>query len=337
MAFSWKMLTFARMNSCKWLVCCIVVATLLPLGCNNDDDIRKDDVVNDIRLKVSGWQVLPGTRAATFDNAAALQSEGTFTCAVYNAETTTSYVSSTAVNWDGSENEWLFSDGKHYWPIAGSLDFFAYMPATPPSYITDMSDAASSVTYVAGDPQFKCVNLPMTPAGQGSSLQEFVYALATGQNKAAQGASGVTLTFQHPFARINLQLSASHPDVMINKITFKGIKNNGTYLHSGTPSKWTTTGDATNLVLEFEGSAAEFYDNASAPTPIGPAFIMIPQEWKGDIDVEATWDDWGVSLKHTLSTTVPTVTWEPGRSYTYSFTITQIDLRVDTDKYTEQW
>ena len=320
MAFSWKMLTFARMNSCKWLVCCIVVATLLPLGCNNDDDIRKDDVVNDIRLKVSGWQVLPGTRAATFDNAAALQSEGTFTCAVYNAETTTSYVSSTAVNWDGSENEWLFSDGKHYWPIAGSLDFFAYMPATPPSYITDMSDAASSVTYVAGDPQFKCVNLPMTTAGQGSSLQEFVYALTTGQNKAAQGASGVTLTFQHPFARIKLAWSggSAPAGITINSITLKNIKNNGTYASAS----WTPTGDAIDFATtSIDGSTW---------------LLMVPQSWEGAIEVNASWEDWGEVLAHTLTASVPT-TWAAGYSYTYTFTVSKFDLRVSTEKYTEQW
>lgn len=293
------------------------------------------DKQQEIRFNPGVWNFMEGTRAAFYSTGTL--TDGSFTAAAYVAGSTTSYFDPVTVNW--ATDKWVFDGGKkYYWPAEGTLDFFAYMPATAPTYIT------SGPTYTtARNPQFTCGSLPMTynsaspTEGQGSGLQEFVYALVTGQNKAEQGASGVALNFLHPFARINLQLSASHLDITINKITFKSIKNNGAYTHNGSP-KWAATGDATNLVLTFEGDDAIFNNNLASPlTQIGPSFIMIPQNWAGAIEVEATWTDWGEQLKHYVTASVPT-DWEPGKSYTYTFTITETDLIVNTtDKYTEQW
>ncbi len=323
----------------KWRPANIAAAFLLAAamltGCGGSSDSFEDEPQNvtdnespqEIRLKADVWRMMEGTRA-TFYETGTLAS-GSFTAAAYSANTTTAYFTPVTVNWD--TDKWIFSDGKHYWPSEGALDFFAYMPAAVPSYITDMSDVASLVTYTARNPQFKCKNLPMTydsessSAGQGSGLQEFVYALKTNRTKALDGASGVTLDFLHPFTKIILQLSSTQADIHINKITLKGIKNNGTYAHS---SGWTPTGDATNLVLTLDG-------NYSANDVIG-TLLMIPQDWAGEIEVNATWTDWGAQLPHILKTTKAT-TWAAGTSYTYTFTITETDLIVNTTKFTEQW
>lgn len=271
--------------------------------------------------------MMEGTRA-TFYTDAQLQNEG-FMCTAYNGGTTTPYISLVKVNY--ADSKWSFSDGKHYWPASGNLDFFAYAPV---NYTT--ANIIQALEYTSTpNVTFNCVNLPMTNAGQeDNALEEFVYDIEPGLSKE-NSASGVSLSFKHPFAKIKLQLSASHPDIQINKITFKSIKNNGSFSHVANP-KWTLNGNATNLVLTFTGEGANFNGNAS-PRQIGPIFLMIPQAWAGAIEVEATWDDWGVSLKHTLTTSVPSVTWQPGYSYTYTFTISETDLIVSSDKYTEQW
>lgn len=66
----------------------------------------------EIKLNANVWNMMEGMRASTYDDQAAIQKEGSFTCAVYNAGTTTAYITPTAVNW--SDPQWLFSDGKHY-------------------------------------------------------------------------------------------------------------------------------------------------------------------------------------------------------------------------------
>jgi len=299
----------------------LLAAVILLSGCSNDDGTAAADD-GAIRFKTDVWQVMEGTRTATFDNAAALQTEGSFTCAVYQAGTTTTYITGTAVDWDGTASKWQFSDGKHYWPATGSLDFFAYMPATLPSYITAVTYAVSGEPAVPA-PQFTCAALPLSDTGQ-SSTKEFVYALTTGQSKAAQGATGVALNFKHPLARIKLQWSdADHTGITINSIAFKNVKNSGTCVIDGTTGNpsWTPSGDAADF------TAAD----------MGGPFLVVPQTFTGDnvtIEVNATKE----GDTETFTATVATA-WAAGNSYTYSFTLNfkPKELIVDTQKYTEQW
>lgn len=296
-------------------------------ACSNDDTTPTPNNAPDseIHFTPEVWKMLEGTRATFYDTGTPLTS-GSFTCYAFNANSTTAYINQTTVNY--TAGQWTFEDGKHYWPAEGNLDFFAYMPAIAPTYIT----AGPSYT-AARNPQFTCGSLPMTNAGQ-NDLQEFVYALVTDQNKAGQGSTGVTLTFQHPFSRIDMKLSSAQAKpVTINTITFKTLKNNGTYTHNGSPNKWVLTGNATDFKVTLD---QDFAVTGNEQT-IGTSYLMIPQNWTGNIEVEATWDDWGVSLKHTISTKIDAVDWAPGTCYTYTFTITETDLIVNSAKYTEQW
>lgn len=321
----------------------MLLAAVLLAACNGSDDVSDlpdgsgSAKADEIRLNADVWHVMEGTRATTYDNVASLQTEGSFTCTAYNAGTLTSYISTTTVDWISGASRWGFNSGNdhYYWPASGNLDFFGYMPATLPSYIA----ADPALTYTADhNVTFTCSSLPMTNAGQGSSLKEFMFGMALAQNKDNAG-TGVPLTFQHPFARIKLQLAASHPNVTINSITFRGIKNNGsfTYNHSASTSTWTPSGVATDFVLTLTGNAAVFENNPATPTQIGEYFIMIPQNWAGEIVVNADCLFWGEKKNYpSLTTTIPT-TWQPGYSYTYTFTINPDDLIVNISKFTEQW
>ena len=296
----------------------------------------------EIKLNANVWNMMEGMRATFYD--AGTITSGSFTASAYVENTTTAYISPVTVNWNSTE--WQWSDGKHYWPASGALDFFAYMPATKPSYI-------SSITYNARSPQFVCEDLPMTynsdrpTEGQGSGLQEFVWGVTIGQNKVSQGTSGVTMKFRHPFTRIKFQLSASHPDIQINSITFKGLNTGGTctFTNTGiqdsyyyTTSLWSLLTGSSNFVMTLSGAAATFNNNPISPLKqIGVDLIMVPQAWAGEIEVNASWTEWGEAKDNqTLTATVPTI-WQPGYSYTYTFTITEFDLKVDIARFTEQW
>lgn len=319
----------------------IIAATLLAACSKDDADSRQttQEQQQEIRLMTDVRQVMEGRRAATFDNATALQTEGSFSCTAYEASTLTTYISTTTVNWNAGTSAWAFSGGSHYyWPLPAtnggiypSLDFFAYMPATAPSYIT------TGPTYTdAHNVTFTCSNLPMTNAEQEEEdFKEFMFGMALGQSYT-NAAAGVPLTFQHPFARIKLQLAASHPDVTIRSITLKGIKNNGDYDLSADP-QWTTSGDATDFVLTLTGDARIFIDNPASTQQIGEYYLMIPQDWAGVIEVDADCLFWGDKKNYpALTTTIPT-TWQPGKSYTYTLNISPDDLKVNIEKFTEQW
>lgn len=298
-----------------------LVGAILLCGCTSDESPAADGN-KEIHLTADIWRVMEDTRTATFDNPAALQTEGSFTCAIYQTGTATPYIAATAVDWDGTASKWQFSDGKHYWPATGSLDFFAYMPATKPSYISTITYAMSDDPTPVLNRQFTCGDLPNSDTGQ-STVKEFIYALQTGQSKAAQGATGVALNFKHPLARITLQWSAAdHTGIAINSIAFKNIKNNGTCTIDATGNAtWTPTGDAT----DFTASGLD------------RPYLVVPQTFAGgsvSIEISATKDD----DTETFTASVPT-SWVAGNSYTYSFTINFApkELIVDTEKYTEQW
>lgn len=322
-----------------------LLVTLLASACSSDGgDTPSTPPANtqdEINIKAQVWQVMQGAsaprRAHTYDDVAALKTEAQFKCTAYQANSNplVAYIPTTTVDWDSGDNRWEFNHGTdhYYWPASGNLDFFAYMPATLPSYIA----ADPALTYTAAhNVTFTCSGLPMTNAGQGSDLKEFMFGMALGRNEENAG-TGVPLQFQHPFARIKLQLAASHPNVTINSITFRSIKNNGNYNHSATP-KWSTSGDAIDFTVTLSDAAAIFDNNPASPTQISTDFIMIPQDWTGVIVVDADCLYWGEKKNYPSLTTTVATNWQPGYSYTYTFTINPDDLKVETkNTFTEQW
>ncbi|MBQ6405250.1 MAG: fimbrillin family protein [Prevotella sp.] len=346
---------------------------LLAAACSSDssNDVQPSpntpNTSQEISLIPTVWQMMEGTRAAFYEGGNITSS---FTVAAYSANTTTAYISPVAVNY--VTDKWSFSDGKHYWPASGNLDFFAYMPAEKPNYIT--SEPTYSVQSSTPQASFTCANIPMTynatdpTAGQGSSLQEFIWGITIGQNKTNQGESGVTMKFRHPFARLRFQLAASHPDIIINSITFKNLKTGGTCTLNNTDidatyyyktSEWSDLTGSSNLVMTLAGKDSDgnwiaasvntFNSNPSSVVPIGgwggePAthqyidLLVIPQTFAGEIEVNAGWNDWGdTPVAHTVSKTISAITWQPGKTYTYTLTISTDDLTVDINSYTEQW
>lgn len=299
----------------------LLLAAGLLAGCSGSGDeptTGGETTPKEIRLTPNVWQVMDataarGTRAATFDNATALQAERSFTCAVYNANATTTYISSIAVEWN--DPQWEFSDGKHFWPMEGSLDFFAYMPAAE-TLATDAAYITGPTYTTARNPQFTC---DMTK----TQTKEFVWALTTGQNKAANSA-GVAMNFTHPFARISFSLSpASGTHVTVNSISIDGTDfyTTGTCTFDGTNSTWSAKGGAAAL----------------GTFSIGNSYLVIPNDYGlKTITVNATWDDWSNVTKSITSGAV-TINWQAGKSYTYNLTLKKEVLIVETTKYTEQW
>ncbi|MBR6492725.1 MAG: fimbrillin family protein [Paludibacteraceae bacterium] len=330
------------MTKRNYIVGILLLAAGLLAGCshvNEPDPNRQNEIAVTTGVEQMGRGMAP-RYAKTYDNLDSLKNERSFTCVAYEADSDplTAYIETTTVDWNSGESVWEFNSGAdhYYWPLPTSnggeypsLDFFAYMPATPPSYIENLIYEANH------NVSFDCVNLPMGDTLQNSE-KEFIYGMALGQNKT-NASSGVPLVFKHPFARVKLQLAASHPNIIINNITFKGLKNNGSFVydHSETTFTWTPTGVATNLAFT---DTTEYKNVPASAQAIGKAFIVIPQEWAGEIEVNASWNDWGdTPVPHQLSTTITAVTWRVGYSYTYTFNITPEDLTVNLTNFTEQW
>lgn len=314
---------------------------MLSAACSKDDGDsaqQAGEEPQEIRVNADVWRVMEGTRATTIDTEGELQTTG-FKTYVYVDGSTTKYINGSTVSY--ADSKWEFDDGKHYWPISESLNFFAHSPKE----LTNTHCTFDPEPYHAEDnpdgysddlARIVCTSLPIAITNNSdATTEELIYAYTPAQNKAGQGATGVTMNFKRPFARVYFKLAASHPNITINSITFQTLKNNGSCTFNGTTTAWTLTGDAANLVASYSPGAQ--FTTTSTVQLIGGPFLVIPQAWTGGIEVNASWTEWGVPKNNqTLSTTVPT-TWQAGYSYTYTFTITEFDLKVDIAKFTEQW
>jgi hypothetical protein len=322
----------------KYTALCLLV-TLLASACSKDgadgnEVTNRNEAKKEIGIKPDVWKMAEGTTRTTFYTNSDL---ATFKCAAYNENTMTAYIDPVDVYKSG--DNWIITGRPYYWPASGNLDFFAYMPAPCPGYIpvapTYSATSTPSITHTIS---FTCSDLPMTYTrgsldGQGSGLSEFVYALALGQN-GTDNASGVNLSFQHPFTRIKMELSASQVDpITIKSITFKSVKTGGTFTYNGSTSTWDTSEGAS---ANFVATLNQTVTITNAVQTLGEPYLMIPQSWTGQIEVRIIWNDWGVQKEETLTASAPT-TWKIGYSYTYSFTISKSALIVNVARFTEQW
>jgi len=328
----------------------ILISAWLLASCGGDsaDDVQRpvEKEKQEISIKTNVKKMTEGTtRTGFYTNENLAVTNNKFYCAAYTEGTSTSPYLSTGVTYNGSH--WSFDDGSHQWPSSGNLDFFAYMPVVvsgedpytyaPPSYISSFTYSATTEP-LSHTISFACSDLPMaytsgSTTGQGSDLKEFVYALALGQN-GTDNADGVNLSFQHPFTRIKMELSASQVDpITIKSITFKTIKTGGTFTYNGSTSTWDTSEGAS---ANFVATLNQTVTITNAVQTLGEPYLMIPQSWTGQIEVRIIWDDWGVQKEETLTASAPT-TWKIGYSYTYSFTISKSALIVNVARFTEQW
>ena len=325
----------------KWTLW-IMLAVMLLTACSSDDTPSSSyvgDETREICFNADVSQVKSGTRATTIDDDGDLQAQDIRIDAYAHGTTTSAFSGAKLHYYDSSWKFWESESQTHYyWPIEGSvinsttvtsLDFVGYCPYVC-GYVSDLGYTSSAVTFSCNMSSF------MTHTAQ-SDITEFMCALLQDQTYATQEAApsrALPLAFKHPFTRIKFQLSASHPDITINSITLGGLKSSGTCSFDGSTSTWSDrTGDA-----DFVATVNQTLNTNASAQQIGSDYILIPQEFSGNIVVNATWKVWGEDAAHSVSTTISPVTWQPGHSYTYTFTITETDLVVNTtEKYTEQW
>jgi hypothetical protein len=267
---------------------------------------------------VEEWQPMNTDTRAVLYGGGALGS-GSFGVNAYLNGSSTKYIDSVVASYQSATSDWRFNDD-YFWPASPTtLDFMAWMPASRANTCVGVPTCTSS-----SGPSFSVTDFPVTSAGQGS-LQEFVYAYKTGQNKASQGASGVTLAFRRPFAQLTFQVKAGHQALHINTVTFKNIKRNGTFTHNApdaspaVPSAWATSGNNADLVITVgvDLAAGAIY-SASQLTSFGLPFLVIPQSYTATNQIVINLQRPTGSTAETITVSNPISVWEAGKSYTYS-------------------
>lgn len=313
----------------------------LPVGCSHDVEVTLRDEIA-VTTRVTGLQ----KRIVSVDDNATLQTKDIKIDAYFH-DTDTKYLNGVKLHYDSSEPaSWKFWEAdaqKHYyWPIEGSvytgvvpnitvssLDFVGYCPFTKPDYIT-----STSYNHSTGA-SFTCnVADSMTNATQ-KDMQEYVIAVLKNQTPATQSAAGgaLPMSFKHPFVLIRFVITAgSGTHVQVDSIGIAGLNTIGTCTYNGSTMSWGS----------YDGSATLSIEPAN-PLKYGTSYtvsdtmMVIPKNYgTKTLVVKGTWDEWTDSVTKEISADVA-INWEPGYIYTYNLTVTKYALKVDVQKFTEQW
>lgn len=319
-----------------------LLAAGLLAGCSDTNVPEQKKQQTEIALitGVTGMQ----RRAATIDNNTALQGYDLKIDAYFHG-TYTKYLEDTKLHYTGGDPAWVFWDGSeqehYYWPFDGavydpsganitytSLDFVGLCPFTKPAYIgTSTYDYATGVSFACDMSSY------MTLAEQ-ETMQEYLVAVLNSQTLATQTAAGgsLPLQFKHPLAQIKFVITAaSGTHVQIDSISIPGLYTGGSCRYDGTTLSWS----------DFSGSAAMSQDEldlkyGTAKTETTPFFVIPNNYGTKYLTVKATWDDWDDVTIRNYGTNV-NFNWEPGHIYVYNLTLDKYALKVDIQKYTEQW
>ena len=222
---------------------------------------------------------------------------------------------------DVTKHQWRFHGDEGYksyfWPLAASLDFFAYTPVGN-GYVT--------IDYTLNPPAFT-VDMPLANTGTGvnqENIKEVMYAYTPGR-KSSHGE--VPVAFKHPFAAVVFKVGQSHRDLTVKNITIKDIHHVGRCAFDRDDpgnAEWTfgagSVGDMELNVDKIIPGMVNFGGELCGP------YLVLPQENAGSaktFTVECYWKGYDpmsddvVADTKILSGTI-TNDWEASNVYTYT-------------------
>lgn len=312
----------------------------LPVGCSRDAEPTMQNEIA-VTTGVSGMQ----KKAPAISSNTDLQ-----TCDLridaYFHGTETKYLDGVKLHYNEAHDPsaaWVFWNGSselhYYWPIEGSvytpavgdpitvssLDFVGFCPFETPGYIDEIDyDAEDGLSFTCDMGSY------MTLASQ-TSMQEFLVAVSNEQTIATQTANnGVPMQFKHPFAIVKFVINAaSGTHVRIDSIGIDGLHITGTCTYDGTDMTWTSLPGDVDMSLDGVNLTV-------AGTTETDTIFVIPGTYDTHLTVKCTWTEWSNVTISDYGTDI-SFDWEPGHSYIYNLTVDKYGLKVDVQKYTEQW
>ena len=191
---------------------------------------------------------------------------------------------------------WSYVNTK-YWEVA-DYAFAAIFPAEV--------DGASVAFDTSGNPVFKIDNYNATAN----------YDLMTASQTASYRGttSPVQFQFEHLLSRVSIAGRAENGNVTINSITLTGVSESGSYDSASGWSGLAAGNGFTASNIQLNGTTADVIGNK----------LMIPQP-VGGMEVSVNYKPDGASASLSATYELPVTefvsSWEPGRSYRYTFVV----------------
>ena len=246
-------------------------------------------------------------------------------------------------------NVWKDQTTSYYWPMGGSLTFFAY--SLNSSSLTDKSGTDTHFTCLNHDSQygiFGSLNLDTHP-----NTDFLVADIAAGKtaNETAYKFNGVPTLFKHKLSRVKFAVrkKSNYPGatISLNSIIFKNLVNGMTYaqyMKDAASGKYTPDYmlPATSRSNQEYTSTSFEVKSSTAFVPVPDAnevrYIYIPQDFKNvteegkiaTIEVKYTvTDKMGNSKTFTKTLNVKDIfdSWKVGKRYTFNLIFSLDELK----------
>lgn len=228
-------------------------------------------------------------------------------------EGTSAYFENLTASYSSANALWETSPGQ-YWPLEGSLAFYAYSPASASDVAIDENGFSATDYTIQTSEQM---------------TTDLCYASATVADCSAHPAS-VGLTFSHALSQLAFQVKAAayYPSASISltSLKIKGIYStadfgDGTWSDHGNPYTYTLSTASTGLS----------YDAQNRPETIPVcAYLFLPQTLSANAALEVgytvvtTTGGTDYTLENapvTIPLTGGLSNWEPGKKYVYTLNI----------------
>lgn len=222
-----------------------------------------------------------------------------------------------------SNGAWDYTGGTRYWMAGKTYNFYAVYPVVLP---------AGAVADVSTDGTITVTNFDCSKTG--TEAVDLMTATATGNSS---NPAPVALTFNHELAKVNVNIRTEESTATVVDATMWGIGYRGNFSKSNGNAQWEILTQATEESSPFTRTKEATIDKLGIPllnemllppqdiTNTQGATIYVSYRYTGDNTVKEK----RVSL--------PAITWEAGKSYTYTLTI-EPDGRIHFDPPTiNEW
>ena len=206
----------------------------------------------------------------------------------------------------------------YYWPSGEErLTFYAYYPYNSGQGLeTDSSQVALSASSQTGRQK-----VTFTVSDEAARQTDFMTATATNQTPSTAATPSVSLQFHHQLAAVRFVIGEQFATKgYIQKIWLKNVYKRGVYTIGAEAATAWTHGDSDRGTFSVSYTADEKINGTVGQTVTreGETFLMIPTAFASDDEAEIQIDFWGGDRKYELKSPLKDVSWEAGKTYTYT-------------------
>ena len=237
-----------------------------------------------------------------------LKGDGFKVYAYLKGNTNNSHTFEKEVTYSSAQNVWGY-EGLEYWIPGATYWFKAFYPTVPSAGTLTVDNTSSTQPFTITD-----FNISEQEDIMVATAERTV---ADGAKLPTNGRNVVDLNFQHLLANVTIKAKSEIGNVTVSDISLEDIAQTGNYSNGKWESEQTVTINKQYSGEALVKNAEDFVDVT------GGGFLVIPEAIGGrqKMIIRTSHKNYDV--------VIPTITWKPGKKYTYTLTIKQENIEFN--------